>query len=343
MATLDDIVNQSFQEEQNRFNNKKIKTGESNKVAKLFEEVQAIKTDCNICYNNSIECIQCYQCDFKYCQECLTKIISEFNRCSACSANFKDNYSQLKDKNKKIPVSASSSKNTKTSRYNDTYITASNEDLLSDYEIEQIAILLKIENFHLEPNNKSTNKKNNTKNTKNTQAFNNANEYGYLDNEFNNGFDNGVNNGFNNGYLDNEFNNGFNNKFNNGYLDNEFDNEIESCQFQIIKQTGRYIFNVQLNTDSNEIIYTANVDNLHPIILNYKLLDKCFQRTVFLCLLELIYKPNIFPNVWQTMGGMIYNFTYCYSYLIHSKNHKNQGFLYQKQDLINTINQMSSY
>jgi len=40
---------------------------------------------------------------------------------------------------------------------------------------------------------------------------------------------------------------------------------------------------------------------------------------------------------------MIYNFTCNYNYLIHSKNIKNQAFLYQKQDLINTFNQMVSY
>jgi hypothetical protein len=42
MATLDDVVNQSFLEELNRFNKKKIKTGECNNVSKLFKEAITI-------------------------------------------------------------------------------------------------------------------------------------------------------------------------------------------------------------------------------------------------------------------------------------------------------------
>jgi len=100
---------------------------------------------------------------------------------------------------------------------------------------------------------------------------------------------------------------------------------------------------VQQNKDSNKLIYTSNDNNLYPIILNYKLLDKCFQRTVFICLVELIDNPDIFPNAWQTLSSLIYNFTCNYIHLIHNKNFTNQAFIYQKQDLINTINQMSSY
>jgi hypothetical protein len=333
MATLDDIINQSFQEEQNRFNMKKIKTGESNKVAKLFEEVSLIKTDCNICYD-SAECIQCYQCEFKYCDSCLSKVISEFNKCSACQANFKDNYAQLKDKNKKKPTRALASKNkyiptstsrdTSTSRntsrntstniFTDTSNAIVNENLLlSDYEIEQLTMLLQMENIHLESNTKKNNNSNNTRNnTRNNSQINTRN------------------NTKSSGNI-------------NLYLDNEFDDEIESCQFQTVKKNGRYNFNVQQNKDSNELIYTSNNYNLCPIILNYKLLDKCFQRAVFICLVELIDKPDIFQNVWQTIANMIYNFTCNYNYLIHSKNIKNQAFLYQKQDLINTFNQMVSY
>jgi len=301
MATLDDIINQSFQDELNRFNNKKIKSGESNNVAKLFQEVQAIKTDCNICYENNAECIQCYQCDFKYCQECLTKVISEFTRCSACQANFKDNYAQIKHKNKKRPISVLKSRSIdipKTDYANGN----SNEDLLSDYEIEQFAILLQMENIHLEPNNKKTKKINYTNNTSNSNSFSNTNSY----------------------------------------LDNEFDDEIESCQFQTVKPNSKYNFSVHLNKNNNEIIYTSNDKNLYPIILNYKLLDKYCQRSVFICLVELIDRQDIFLNVWQTIAGIIYNFTCNYNHLIQSKKFNNQAFLYQKQDLINTINQILS-
>ena len=123
---------------------------------------------------------------------------------------------------------------------------------------------------------------------------------------------------------------------------NGFDDEIDPCQFQTINPSI-YHFTVQQNTDCNELIYISSDHNLSPIILNYKLLDKCFQRTVYICLLELRDNPDIFPNVWQNMSNMIYNFTCNYIYLIHTKNFKNQAFLYQKQDLVNTISQMASY
>ena len=318
MASLDDIINQSFREEQNRFNNKKIKTGESKNVAKLFNEVQVVSADCNICYEPECECIQCYQCDFKYCQECLKKIISEFNKCSACQANFKDNYEQLKEKNKKNknkPINTSikvSTINNSSDSYNDYGNNDYSQDLLSDYEIEQLAMLLQMENMHLNTNTKHTSNTNNSSYTSNSGNTNNTS-------------------------------NSSNTNKTNNYLDNEFDDEIESCQFQNIRPNARCNFDVQQNKDTNELIYTSNDSNLGPIIINYKLLDKYFQRTVFICLVELINKPDIFPNVWQTISAMIYNFTCNYNYLLHCKNFQNQAFIYQKQDLINIFNQMASY
>lgn len=311
MATLDDIIEQSFQDELNRFNKKKVKNGECNNVAELFKQVQTIKTECNICYDDAVNCIQCYQCDFKYCEKCLSKVISEFNKCSACQANFKDNYSQLKDKNKKTSINSNATATTYTSPANSN----NSNDLLSDYEIEQLTLLLQMDNINIKSNSR-TNKKNEIHKHQN---YNNNN----------------------NNSKPNKFTNANTNI--NRYLDNDFDDEIESCQFQTINPNSRYNFRVQQNTDSNELIYICNNSNLYPIIINYKLLDKCFQRTVFICLVELIEKPNIFPNVWQTIAAMIYNFSCNYNSLIHNRNFKNQAFLYQKQDLINTINQMASY
>lgn len=322
MTTLDDIINQSFQDEQDRYNRKRIKTGESNNVAKLFSESQMIKTDCNICYENGANCIQCYQCDFKYCQECLSKVISEFNKCSACSANFKDNYSQLKDKNKKkqkpVNTISRSKSSTSTTSANVNTSTGANSNansnaygdlLLSDYEIEQLTMIMQMENITLESNGTSRP----AKTARTSRKTDNASANTASSSIFNR------------------------------YLDNDFDDEIESCQFQTIKPNSRYTFRVEQNKDSNELIYLANDNNLCPIILNYKLLDKCFQRSVFICLVELIDKPEIFSNVWQTISSMIYNFTCNYSHLAHAMNFKNQAFLYQKQDLINTINQMVAY
>jgi hypothetical protein len=348
MTTLDDIIDQSFQEEQNRLNGRKVKTSESSNVEKLFSNAQIIRTDCNICYENSTECIQCYQCDFKYCQECLTKIISEFNKCSACQANFKENYNKLNDKNKKKPTANIATKNTATkntaTKNTTTANTApansnisslcGNEDLLSDYEIEQLALLIQMEHFNLESKTKlKLNNANNIQNNPNTEK-----KYSEYSDYSNNNANNNAYNAYN-----------ANNNYASKYLDYNFDDAIEPCQFQTVKQNSRYNFRVHNNNDNNELIYISNDYNLLPIILNYKLLDKCFQRTIFISLVELIDKPSQFAELWQTIASMIHNFTYNYKYLVDKNNknnisniNKNQEFLYQKQDLINIINQLVS-
>jgi len=301
MADVDynDVINRSFQEDLSRYNSKKINTGEGNNVVKLFKEVQCIKTDCNICYDNNIDCIQCFNCDFKYCKECLTKIISEFKKCSACQINLKDTYDKLKDKNKKRNVEIPKVKKSSppippprpaNSNFN---INVNEYSLLSDYEIEQLEMLFQMENMNINSSQHTNNQTNNN--------------------------------------LDNDLDNA---------LDNEFNNEIETCQFQHFKSNSIFTFNVQINKDNNELNYISNDYNLHTIVINYKLLDTYFQRTLFLALVELTNKPKKFKNIWKDITHMIYNFTCNYSHLISTQNFKNKQFEYQKQDLINTINQI---
>ena len=324
-AELDAIVNQSFLEEQARFNKKKIKTGESGNVAILFKEVQLIKTECNICYDDSAACIQCYQCDFKYCQECLGKVISEFNKCSACQANFKDNYEQLKTKNKKKKAppppqrpqlqpapsrQKSIAKNTKPQGKAIANLANEYEDLLlSDYEIEQIAFLTQMESLNISNTKTSaTSKKQNQSQINNNRQNNNANA-----------------------------------DANQRYLDNDFGEDVEPCQFQTVMPNAEYAFNVKLDRINNHLIYTTIRYNLYPIILNYKLLDKYFQRCIFFNLVELLNKPKIFINVWQNISAMLDSFYCNYNYIIELNEFNNPEFIYKKQDLLNTITQMVSY
>jgi hypothetical protein len=132
----------------------------------------------------------------------------------------------------------------------------------------------------------------------------------------------------------------------NQYLDSGFNENIEPCQFQSVKPNARYNFCVCHDQDSNELIYTPTDNNLTPIIINYKLLDKTFQRSLFINLVELLDNPNKFINIWQNIAVLIHNFTQNYIYL--NRNGKrnislDQEFLYQRQDLINIINQMVMY
>jgi hypothetical protein len=329
MAALDNdndnvnnILNQSFLEEYERFIKKNVSISENSNVEKLFKEVQTKKTDCNICYEEETTCIQCYQCDFNYCQQCLNKIISEFNKCSACQANFKNNYACLKEKNKKARPSSINSTNaatkvgnanTKKGTSRSAFSAAYGDLMMSDFEIEQLAVLIQLGQLNIDPRNDNTEQQ--SSNDFNNQKPNNKPEANR-------------------------------NVIINQYLDSGFNENIEPCQFQSVKPNARYNFCVCHDQDSNELIYTPTDNNLTPIIINYKLLDKTFQRSLFINLVELLDNPNKFINIWQNIAVLIHNFTQNYIYL--NRNGKrnislDQEFLYQRQDLINIINQMVMY
>ena len=103
MEALDDIINQSFNDDLARYNNKPIQINSNDKtgIIKIFKNLGGLKDDCNICYENC-KCIQCYQCSFKYCQDCLIKVVSEFTKCSSCNVEFKNNTQKIEDFNKKL-------------------------------------------------------------------------------------------------------------------------------------------------------------------------------------------------------------------------------------------------
>ena len=93
-SILNNIINQSFNEALNLNNNRIINTSEHNNVKSVFNKVKGIQSECNICYSDDL-CLQCYQCVFKYCETCLTKVISEFSKCSSCNCNLLNNYNKL--------------------------------------------------------------------------------------------------------------------------------------------------------------------------------------------------------------------------------------------------------
>ena len=103
MELLDEVINQSFNDDLARYNNKPIQINSNDKsgIAKIFKNIGGLKDDCNICYENC-KCIQCYQCSFKYCQDCLIKVVSEFTKCSSCNVEFKNNSQKIEDYNKKL-------------------------------------------------------------------------------------------------------------------------------------------------------------------------------------------------------------------------------------------------
>lgn len=95
---IDNIINQSFLDDLAKYNSKPLNNSENKSVDRLFNKIGGLKDDCNICYDNC-KCIQCYQCEFKYCQKCLGKITSEFTKCSACQIDFKNSLCKIEEFN----------------------------------------------------------------------------------------------------------------------------------------------------------------------------------------------------------------------------------------------------
>lgn len=305
MADIDDALNQSFIEEQTRFNSSKIKTSESDNVVKLFREVQLIKADCNVCYKDDARCIQCYQCEFNYCCECLGKIISEFGRCSACQVDYKNNYAKLKQKNKKAhapspPMQNNNAKNNTSTAANSNMFDMDMEmDMeLSKYELEQIALICEMENLNMKNKNQSSNSGTHARNNKSGNASSDD------------------------------------------YLDSSICDDIEPCQFQSFKPNAKYNFKVTCDRLNKLLIYTPTKCKLCPIIIYYELLDTYFQRALFIHLVELVDKSSKFVNAWQTIAAMINNFTNNFIYDMASGIKNNPDFLYQRQDLLNLIAQI---
>ncbi len=95
LSNLINILNQSFNEDINKRNNTSISTVEHKKIKALYKKIKGFKSECNICYDEDCMCLQCYQCEFKYCETCLTKVISEFSKCSACQVSLINNYTEI--------------------------------------------------------------------------------------------------------------------------------------------------------------------------------------------------------------------------------------------------------
>ncbi len=98
---LESILNQTFNDEYTRLANKPISTSETKNVDDIFANIDNI-TECIICSNDDRICIKCFQCTAYYCKECLTKIASDFNKCSSCSIKIKENYTKFKDHNQEL-------------------------------------------------------------------------------------------------------------------------------------------------------------------------------------------------------------------------------------------------
>lgn len=98
---LESIINQSFNDEYNRMSTIPLGNTEAKNVNDIFMNIDNI-TECMICCDDDKPCIKCFQCTAYYCKGCLIKIASDFNKCSSCSVNLKENYKKLKEYNEEL-------------------------------------------------------------------------------------------------------------------------------------------------------------------------------------------------------------------------------------------------
>lgn len=99
--TLQEVLNTSFQEELDRYNSRPVNTSEKNNVTNLFTKLKGLKKECVICYEK-LQCLKCFQCDSYYCNDCMIKVISEYEHCSVCRTLLKGFYAKLEQTNKKL-------------------------------------------------------------------------------------------------------------------------------------------------------------------------------------------------------------------------------------------------
>jgi len=307
MNTIDYILNQSFQEEVNRHKNKEISRSEENNVNSLFNSLEGINTECNICYSDE-KCIQCYQCEFKYCKVCMSKVISEFTKCSACQCNLINNYSLIKEKNIEIQQSRNKQNHTENV-YANNNVNNNVEyyDYGTDDEIDEVALAIQ-------------NSLDDFKNYK--PLFNNLNSHTTVNDIRNYDIPNEL-------YVDFADKPSINivkqttpiitpikpiTSPNNiksqleTYIEQLVNNEILPFNITSLK-TKNYKPNFTCNYDNTNYlqVYCSHDKTLPKIELNYKIYNTIFQSQLRILLIKLLDFPNKFNNVWTQIALIMNN------------------------------------
>ena len=80
---LTQAINDSFQETEYNYQGASISSNDSSVIVKTYKKI-GIVGECNICCDESKEVCKCGICNFQYCQDCLKRVINDFNKCSSC-------------------------------------------------------------------------------------------------------------------------------------------------------------------------------------------------------------------------------------------------------------------
>ena len=329
---LEAILNQSVNDEYNRISNIPIGNAESKNIDNIFKNIQNI-TECLICCEDSKPCIKCHQCTAYYCKVCLIKIASDFNKCSTCGVNLKENYKKIKTYNEELQDTLllekaianslndyvpngngkngngngngknSNSKNSNTNN-SETIYNDSDED--EDEDEDEDKNKNKDKKSKPKPKNKNKlnlkpslmnmfKKKNQSKKSNNNDDDNENN-----DNNENNKYD--KNNNIN--IIDK----------NRDYINAIREDKIYNINFtsyvnEISPNKPNYTFEWNHTNKTLTFYSLCNQNNeFINIIINYNILQATFQSVLYLWLTEIVKLPlNSFKTKWNKLADKINN------------------------------------
>lgn len=319
---LDNIVNQLFQNEINNLYNKDIRRTEQGEIVRIFGKVPGVRIECNICYSVEM-CLECYTCDMKYCKECLIKVASEFQKCSACQSVFINNYDKIEKKNKNLLDKVNINQN------------INNNKLIND-----LANYCFDNSFEF---NNSQNIQNIQNNRNNRNTGNSIEELQRIIYESIAG-NNSSNSGNNSPKQQNNTVKSMNsvNAVNTGNPNNSFLRELRNNERLPYNSSSIFPSNITPNfssfyDDGNKVqLFISDKANLPIIEINYKLLDINFQANLRLLLIQLVKNKIHFDNKWVEIGRMIKNFNIKNGKYIQDKN--NSYFISEKKQLLQQLN-----
>jgi len=277
------VLAESFTNAVNNTNDIPISTSEANNVNDIFvgNEVQ---TECIICYEENIQCINCFQCTAIYCKICLTKIASDSNKC-ICGIDIRQNYSQLKQYNQNLIKKAilNKKKIEKTKR----------DKAQRDKAQRDKAQLNKVQLDQNMRNNKNTNNRNANSN-KNANSNSTIIDTNYINNFILNDNDNDNITE----YIYNSTDTNLNLKLD--FLKELTDNKIYNIDFKSFRnEIGNTIPNFKYKWDyiaKTLTFYTVpdNNKDLKNIVFNYTILQAESQAELYIWILEILKLP--FPE-----------------------------------------------
>lgn len=78
------VIDNSFQEDEQQYHARHLNQHDVNDINSLYR-LRGKVGECNICCEETYKVCQCHTCNFQYCQGCLSRILTDFNKCSSCN------------------------------------------------------------------------------------------------------------------------------------------------------------------------------------------------------------------------------------------------------------------